>query len=304
MPEICLIGTGGMMPLKERWLTSCYIEHNGKAILIDCGEGTQIALAQADCKISRIDVLLLTHMHADHVAGLPGFLLSLGNSSRTEPLDIYLPEGKTHVIRKLMCICEKLPFELVLHELSSKTPSSVKLDKIDPLLEMRTLPLKHSVDCIGYSFTYGRKPVFLPDKAKALNIPVQQWRYLHMGETVILADGRSITPDMVTGEERRSVKVTYVTDTLPISEIAEFADSSDLFICEGMYGELDKKDSMNKKGHMLMQDACRLAEKASVQRLWLTHYSPAVKKTQIYEKQLKKLFDKVVISCDGEKITL
>ena len=94
MTDICLIGTGGMMPLKERWLTSCYIEHEGKAVLIDCGEGTQIALTCADCKISRIDVLLITHIHADHISGLPGFLLSLGNASRTEPLDIYLPRAR------------------------------------------------------------------------------------------------------------------------------------------------------------------------------------------------------------------
>ena len=95
-----------------------------------------------------------------------------------------------------------------------------------------------------------------------------------------------------------------MTDTLPIPEIEDFAHDADLFICEGMYGETEKKQSMNEKRHMLMQDACRLAEKAGVKQLWLTHYSPAEKYPENYEKELKKLFKNVRISKDGEKITL
>lgn len=299
MPRICLIGTGGMLPLKNRWLTSCYIEHNGKAALIDCGEGTQIALTQFKCKISRIEYIFFTHCHADHISGLPGLLLSMGNCSRTQPLDIFLPEGFGEIPHKLMCICDKLPFEVNIHELPIHE-GLLRADKIDPLLKICYLPLKHSVRCLGYSFEFGRKPVFLPEKAKTLGIPVQYWKVLHSGENITLEDGRTVTPSQVTGDERKSVKLTYVTDTLPFEEISRFAENSDLFICEGMYGGDDKKESMNKKGHMLMQDACGLAARANAKRLWLTHYSPAEKNPLEYEQTLKDIFPNVTVSKDGE----
>lgn len=304
MPDICLLGTGGMLPLKERWLTSCYIEHNGSAVLIDCGEGTQIALAEFDCKVSRIQYLLITHLHADHISGLPGLLLSMGNGSRTEPLEIYVPVGGRDVIRKLMCICGKLPFDLIIHELPVNEKSVIKAEKIDPMFTISVLPLKHSMPCLGYSFLLDKKAVFLPDKAKELDIPLKYWRVLHSGESVTTEDGKTFTPDMVTGDKRASVKITYVTDTLPIREIADFAKNSDLFICEGMYGDLEMKESMNQKRHMLMQDACTLAKSAEAKRLWLTHYSPAEKRPERFEKRLKKIFESITVSSDGEKISL
>lgn len=304
MPDICLAGTGGMLPLKDRYLTGCFLEYSGKAILIDCGEGMQVALAAAEIKISRIEMLLITHHHADHITGLPGLLLSMGNCAREEPLDIYMPERAERSVRNLMSICERIPFEVRLHKLPDREAVSFRADKIDPMLTISTLPLRHSVRCLGYSLLLEKKPVFRPERAQELGVPVKLWRVLHSGEAVTLEDGRIIQPEDVTGEKRASVKVTYVTDTLPIGEIADFAKDSDLFICEGMYGDKDKKQSMNDKGHMLMQDACRLASEADVKRLWLTHYSPAEKHPENYERELKKLFPEVLISKDGEKITL
>ena len=304
MPDICLAGTGGMLPLKDRFLTGCFLEYSGKAILIDCGEGMQVALAAADIKISRIEMIFITHNHADHVTGLPGLLLSMGNCSREEPLDIYMPEGAERVVRSLISVCGRLPFEVRLHTLPDKEAVNFIADKIDPMLTVSTLPVKHSVKCLGYSLMLEKKPVFQPEKAKELDIPVKLWRVLHAGEAVTLDDGRTIQPDEVTGDKRPPVKVTYVTDTLPIKDIVGFAKDADLFICEGMYGDKDKKQSMNEKGHMLMQDACRLAAEAGVKRLWLTHYSPAEKHPENFEKELKKLFPQVLISKDGEKITL
>lgn len=304
MPEICLAGTGGMLPLKNRFLTGCFIEHNGKAVLIDCGEGMQVALAAADLKISRIEMLLITHIHADHVTGLPGLLLSVGNSSRTEPLDIYFPESGEKIICSLLNVCGGLPFDVILHRLPVKQSVSFNAEKIDPMMTITSLPLSHSVNCLGYSLLFEKKPVFLPDKAKELDIPVQFWSVLHRGEKAVLDDGREISPEEVTGDKRSPVKITYVTDTLPTQRIAEFAQGSDLFICEGMYGDTDKKDSMKQKRHMLMQDACRLAAEAEVKRLWLTHYSPAEKHPENYEKELKKLFEQVHISKDGDKLSI
>ena len=304
MPEITLIGTGGMLPLPDRWLTSCYYFHNGHALLIDCGEGTQIALTEAACRHNRIDVILLTHLHADHVAGLPGLLLSMGNGGRREPVTIFLPEGRTQVLAGLLAICGGLPFEVRAAELPMDRQSSFVLEDIDPLLTVSSLPLEHSERCLGYSISLARLPEFLPEKAKALGVPVALWKQLHRGGSVTLTDGREVTPEQVTEQNRPPIKLTYCTDTLPIGGIAGFAKGSDLFICEGMYGDEEKKSDMNKKHHTIMQGACRLAGEAGVKQLWLTHYSPACPAPWLYEERLRAIFPNVTCAKDGQKIKL
>lgn len=304
MAEICLLGTGGMLPLPNRFLTALYAEYNGKAVLIDCGEGTQITAAKHGLKLSRIELILITHSHADHVAGLPGLLLSIGNCSRTEPLVIVAPESCILVIEKLMSICGYLPYEVKLKALPENSPCEFAADMIDPMLTIQSLPLSHTVSCLGYSLLLKRRAEFLPQNAKALNVPVEYWKRLHSGESVTLADGRSIAPEEVTGGEKKPLKICYTTDTLPLSELESFAAEADLFVCEGMYGAVDKKASMDSKGHMLMQDACRIAKNADVGRLWLTHYSPAEKEPAAYAEELKSIFQETVVSEDGISITL
>ncbi|MBO4492777.1 MAG: ribonuclease Z [Ruminococcus sp.] len=304
MADICLLGTGGMLPLPYRFLTSLYAEYNGKAVLIDCGEGTQVAAAKHGIKLSRIELILITHCHADHVTGLPGLLLSIGNNSRTAPLEIAAPGSCIPVIEKLMSVCGALPYEVRLRGLPESEHFEFTADMIDPLLTVKTMPLSHRVSCLGYSLVLKRKPIFLPQNAKAMNIPVEFWKRLHNGETVTLADGLRIPPEAVTGEKKPPLKLTYVTDTLPVAELELFAMDADLFVCEGMYGLPDKKESMNEKGHMLMQDACNIAKLADAKKLWLTHYSPAEKEPSVYENELREIFPDTIISEDGIRMTL
>lgn len=301
--DICLLGTGGMLPLKNRFLTSCYIEHEGKGVLIDCGEGTQVAAAKAQIKISRICAILLTHTHADHITGLPGLLLSIANTERTEALEIYAPKSALGVIEALLKITGKLPYRIEIKTLETREMTTLRLDCVDPMMELRALPMKHSTVCLGYSLTLYHKRVFLPEKADELGVPLRERKTLHNGGSIIV-DGKTITPDMVTDEPRAPQRISYVTDTLPISGIAEFAKGSELFICEGMYGDTEKKKSMNEKGHMLMQDACELAKRAGAKELWLTHYSPAEPEPQVYKQELKKIFPRVKVSKDGQKTVI
>lgn len=301
MPELCLLGTGGMLPLKNRFLTSLYAEYNGKAVLIDCGEGTQVAVAQHGLKISRIETILITHSHADHITGLPGLLLSIGNCSRIQPLDLYVPESAVRTVRNIISVCGELPYEVKIHILPDKSPTAFTAEKIDPMLMISTIPLSHSVNCLGYKLTLSRKPVFEPEKAKQLDIPVKYWKTLHSGTGVTLDDGRKISPSDVIKEQRPPINISYITDTLPIAEITDFVKDSDLLVCEGMYGDISKKQSMNEKGHMLMQDACTIAAEADVKNLWLTHYSPAETSPEDYMDELKTIFENVVISQDGNK---
>ena len=299
MINVTLIGTGGMLPLPDRWLTSLWVEYNGNACLIDCGEGTQIAITQHKLKLSHLDTILITHTHADHVSGLAGLLLSLGNCGKTDTLKIYGYTGISDTIRQLRCICPVLPFELEIHELPLDGINSFEWNE----MKISSIPLDHNIDCLGYSFTLCRKPVFAPEKAKSLGIDVKFWKTLHSGNTVTI-DGKTFTPDMVTAEKRSDIKITYITDTRYFDGLVDFAENSDLLICEGMYGDDEYIEKMHEKGHMVFSQSAKLAEKSGSKRLWLTHYSPALTNPMDYEEFMKKLFPETTISTDGESTIL
>lgn len=299
MIDVTLIGTGGMLPLPERWLTSLWVEYKGRACLIDCGEGTQIAINKHGLKLSRLDTLLITHLHADHVSGLAGLLLSLGNCGKTDTLKIYGHIGISDIIRQLCCICPVLPFEIEIHEL----PLDRKLQFDWNEMIISSMPLKHSIDCLGYSFVLNRKPVFNPQKAKALGIDVKYWKELHAGKSVIM-DGQEITQEMVTDEQRKPIKLTYMTDTKYFDDMVDFARDSDLLVSEGMYGDDEYIGKMEEKGHMVFSQSAGLALESASKLLWLTHYSPALVNPNDYKESVQKIFADTVISRDGEKITL
>lgn len=291
MLEICLPGTGGMAPLPRRFLTCCWIEAQGQAVLIDCGEGTQVALSAAGCKMSRMEALLLTHFHADHVAGLPGLLLTLGNQGKVSPLVIAGPRGAGRVAANLLTIAPALPFDVQVLELTGQALELAGL-------HISYAPLDHKVPCLGYRAELRRKPIFNPQKAAALDIPKTEYKRLHAGETIAV-DGRVITPDMVLDGVRKPLCVAYCTDSRPVDAIVQLAAGVDLFICEGMYGEADMHDKMQEKGHMLFADAARLAAEAGAKELWLTHYSPALKNPADYLQAATDIFNNTRLGQDG-----
>lgn len=300
MLDVCLPGTGGMIPLPERFLSCCWIEYQGKAILIDCGEGTQVALKKAGCKLSRLDILLITHFHADHIAGLPGLLLTLGNHGKKTPLTIVGPRGLRSVVSALMTIAPALPYRVELTELKNGAEENLEFGEII----IAYLPLDHGIPCFGYHVSLMRRPVFNPRKAEALGIPKTLYRQLHAGQPVRLDDGRCIEPDMVLDVGREPISVCFITDTVPKDTMADFARGADLLICEGMYGNEEMRLKMEEKGHMIFSDAARLAKSAQVKRLWLTHYSPALKDPKIHIENARAVFAAAGLGYDGIKISL
>ncbi|AEV67499.1 ribonuclease Z [Acetivibrio clariflavus] len=289
MLDVCLLGTGGMMPLPNRWLTSLLVRHNGRMILIDCGEGTQIPLKMAEWGIKPIDAVLFTHYHGDHVAGLPGFLLTLGNSGREEPLMLVGPPGIKEVVEGLTVISPELPYELNLIELPDSESAEVSVSGIF----IKSLPVDHTIPCLSYCIELKRQGKFDVDRARELMIPVNYWNKLQKGENVTV-DDRVITPEMVLGEPRKGIKVCYCTDTRPSDELAEFIKDSDLFICEGMYGDENDTHKAEQKKHMTFSEAALLAKKGNVEELWLTHYSPSLTDPEEYMEVARSIFKNTV----------
>lgn len=298
MLDVCLLGSGGMMPLPYRWLTSLMTRFNGSSLLIDCGEGTQIAIKEKGWSFKPIDVICFTHYHGDHISGLPGLLLTMGNADRTEPLTLIGPKGLERVVNALRIIAPELPFEI----------KCVEITQPEETFEMNGYRLKafrvnHNVLCYGYTIEIDRAGKFDLDRALAQEIPKEYWKHLQKGETIEV-NGRVYTPDMVLGAPRKGIKLTYCTDTRPTASIVENAMGSDLFICEGMYGEKDKAAKAVEYKHMTFYEAAELAKKAGVGEMWLTHYSPSLTRPEEYMDDVRAIFFNAKAGKDAMSVEL
>ncbi len=294
MIDVYLLGTGGMMPLPERFLTSLYVRYDGRAVLIDCGESTQTAMRMAGVRFKCVDAIFITHFHADHISGLPGLLLTMGNEGRCEPLHMYGPAGLERIVNGLRVIVPDLPFDIVFHELPQENTA---FDCIG--FRINAFPADHGMHCLGYHMSLRRIGKFSPERARAKGIPVKLWGRLQRGECI---DG--FTPADVLGEERRGLSILYSTDTRPTEGIAQFGKDSDLMILEGMFGESEKQARAIESHHMMMQEAAQLALECGARALWLTHFSPATPEPQLFEEELKGIFPNAVIGKDGMNCTL
>ena len=289
------------MPLPYRYLTSLMLRYNGRGILVDCGEGTQVALRKKGWSPKPVDVILFTHYHADHISGLPGMLLTMGNAERTEPVLMAGPKGLSRIVNSLRVIAPELPFEIQFLELSEREQTFDLPGEKD--FHIHAFRVSHNVPCYGFAFELDRAGRFDAARAQAQGIPLKLWSRLQKGETIETEEG-TYTPDMVLGPPRKGLKLVYSTDTRPCESIVKYASGADLLICEGMYGEPDKAEKAREHKHMTFTEAARIARKAAPKQMWLTHYSPSLIRPEEYMDPVRSIFPESIAARDGRTTTL
>lgn len=307
MLHVTLLGVSGMMPVVDRWLSSAFIESNGGAYLIDCGEGTQYSARKYNCNLGKLRAVFFTHYHLDHILGLPGLLTTLNNLSRKEPLSIFGPTGLQHYIEPLLKVLPNLNYSVVPYDLGEKQ-NTIMFDN----MKIESAPMEHTIPCLAYSFQVLRCGKFQEDKADKLNLETKEWSLLQLGYR-IRKDGQTYCNTDLFGPPRKGIKVTYATDTRPNSVLEQIAKNSDLAILEGMYTGIDNDNGVRlsymeqnaqSNKHMMFQEAAQIARNASVKELWLTHYSPMNTKPQNGLKEVKKIFQNTICGYCGLEVLM
>lgn len=311
--DIVLLGTGGGMPIPERHLSSLIINYKGRKILIDCGEGTQVSMRRHHTGFKSIDIICISHIHGDHILGLPGLLLTIGNSDRKSPITIIGPPGIGKVLQGLKVVIPYLPFEINIVEITEGNlkfildSEQLELKNMDDTsledITISTIELDHSDPCIGYNFYISRRPKFDPKKAELNKVPRELWKTLQEGKPIVYRD-KNYKPDMVLGKKRKGIKLSFITDTRPIEDIVNFIKGSQLFVCEGTYGNDEDLEKAIKNKHMTFSQAASLAKSANVDKLLLTHFSPSIENPLLFKYNATDIFPNTIIGYDGFSYTL
>ena len=305
MLTITLLGTAATMPLPDRALSAAFAACGGHGLLWDCGEGTQAAARRAGVNLMRADAICLTHYHGDHIFGLPGLLQTLGAQGRTRPLMLAGPQGLPEIWAAVRALTGPLPYpvrlqvlqpgqKLALDALSEGWPAGAALE---------AFATKHRVQSIGYRLELPRAGKFLPERARALGVPVQQWKLLQKGQSVAV-DGVKVQPADVLGAPRKGLRVVFSGDTAPCPGLLQAAQGADLLLCDATYSLPEQADQAKQWGHSTFGQSAALAAQAGAKRLWLTHYSPMITDPEEYAANAQSIFAAAECGFDGKSITL
>lgn len=278
MIDITVLGTGATMPGKERALSSAYLSCGGRAVLFDCGEGTQTQMKRFSASPMRIDLIALTHYHGDHIFGLPGLLQTMSCAERKEPLYLAGPEGLEDIFMPILALAGEQQFDIIPIEIPEE---GLALSELNPAWDERArlMPFEtcHRVKSIGYRFELGRAGRFMPEKAELNGVPRRLWGVLQKG---LSAEGFS--PADVLGEEREGLSVVFSGDTAPCEGYLSAAENADLIIADATYGDDADAPDAEKYGHCTYRQAAELAREAKAEKLLLTHFSQKMREPEAY----------------------
>ena len=298
MVEVCLLGTGGTLPLADRALSSMYVRVNGRGMLVDCGEGTQVGIRRLGWGFRCMDGAVITHFHGDHCTGLAGLLLSLEKAGREEPFDIYGPAGLKRVTEGLCVVVPKLSYMVRLHEFP---PEGGEFEMIG--LRIRAFPVNHGIPCYGFRMELPRKGAFDAEKAAALKVPMAEWKTLQGGESVRVGL-KKVKPEDVMGPERKGISLAFSTDTRPCETLSKYTRGVDLAVLEGMYADEEKMALAEKNRHMMFREAAEIAKAGGVQQLILTHFSTSLEDPEEGLSAATDVFPQTAAGRDGMIVRL
>jgi len=301
--RVTFLGTSGAVPTTDRAPSAIFINREGDGLLFDCGEGTQRQMMRFGTGFD-VTALFITHLHGDHILGIPGLVQSWSFNGREEPLTIYTPHGTGHDIETLLTVGDYNPaFPIEIVEISAGDVAR-ESDKY----EVRAFQSHHQTTSVGYALVEDDRPGrFDREKAEAeLGIPPgPAYGRLHAGESVELDDGRVIEPEAVVGDPRPGRKVVYTGDTRPVDATVEIADGADLLIHDGTFAA-DNEERARKTAHSTGGEAGEIAARAGAERLALTHISSryGADPSPIKQEAVDAFDGEVFIPSDGQTVEL
>ena len=293
--RVIFLGTGGSVPTVARSLPAVLIKRQGEQLMFDCGEGVQRQMVKAKVGFHRKMKIFISHMHGDHVLGLPGLLQTMALMGRQEKLEVYGPKGLQQFLE---CVRESLQFGLTFPvEIREVCDAGVVCEEKTYTVE--AVKSNHVVFGLAYAFVEKPRPgKFYPKKAKALGIPEGVlWSKLQHGDKVKLPDGRVVGPEEVMGLPRKGRKIVYSGDTRPFRGFARFAVGADLVVHEATFDDaLVEKAEVD--GHSTPSQAALEAKRAKVKKLILTHISARYADAGLLLEQAQKVFRDTVVAED------
>ena len=288
------MGTASAIPTKTRNHASIVLKIYDRTVLFDCGEGTQKQIMEAQVSPMKIDDIYITHLHGDHILGLPGIIQSLAFRGRTRPLNIYGPPGIVNLIEHI----KNLGYYSISYELNVKEiiDDDVVIYQQNNFL-IKAMRMKHTVTNYAYKIEEIKQPKFLKPKALELGVPPGPlFGKLQSGQSVVV-DGKTIFPEQVLGPPRVGVKLVYSGDTVPQENMIYFAKDVNVLSHEATFSE-EFRDKALENGHTIAKDAALIAKDANVEQLILTHLSNRYTTSEKLEEEAKEIFENTIYAED------
>jgi len=299
--RVIFLGTAGSIPTLQRSLPAIAVQRKGELILFDCGEGVQRQMIRAGIGFHRKTKVLITHMHGDHVLGLPGLFQTMSLLDRERKLEVYGPSGiKAFVEATQRTVQFTLTFPIEFFEIEDAGVVCKEKE-----YEVHAIWVDHVIPSLAYSLTEKPRPGrFHPEKARSLEVPEGfLWSKLQQGSTVKLSNGRVVKPEEVLGPPRPGRKIVYTGDARPVENLVEFAENADLLIHDATFDD-ELWERAREDGHSTPSQAAETAKKAGTKRLVLTHISARYKDPSLLLEQAKKIFPRVDLAEDFMRIDL